>query len=310
MFESLREELLDVLIIGAGPAGLSAAVNAKARNLKAVIVDSREPVQNVRTYPEITNYLGFTRSTGAEMANRFAQHFCKTGYHFIKDRALKVLPMDGEFVTSTERANYRSRAVILCPGISRSKTLPGEEQFLGHGVSYCVTCDGALYRGKDVVVVGYIPEGEEEANALAGLAKSVTYIAVYEGAETLAPEVTVVRSKPLSIVGDHRAHALQTEEGEIRADGFFIIRQGVPMATLVDDLRFSGNFVWVDREMATNISGLYAAGDCTGPPFQIAKAVGEGQVAALNAARYIHGMRKEASQHGHADRSGQGVPAQ
>ena len=304
MYESLREELLDVLIIGAGPAGLSAAVNAKARNLKAAIVDSREPVQNVRTYPEITNYLGFTRSTGAEMANRFAQHFCKTGYHFIKDRALKVLPMDGEFMTSTERANYRSSAVILSTGVSRQKTLPGEERFLGHGVSYCVTCDGALYRGKDVVVVGYIPEGEEEANALAGLARSVTYIAAYDGVETLDPEVRVLRTKPISIAGDHRAHVLQTEAGEIRADGFFVIRQGVPMTALLDDLRFEGNFVWVDHEMATNILGLYAAGDCTGPPFQIAKAVGEGQVAALNAARYVHGMRKETVHHGHADGSG------
>jgi thioredoxin reductase (NADPH) len=302
MHESLVEEAIDVLIIGAGPAGLSAAVNAKARNLTAAVVDSREPVQHVRTYPEVTNYLGFTRSTGAELANHFAQHFCKTGYQFVKDRALKVIPMDDTFVTSTERANYRSLAVILTTGVSRSKTLPGEEQFLGHGVSYCVTCDGALYRGKDVVVVGYMHEGEEEANALAGLARSVTYVPVYERAETLAHQVEVVHAKPAAVIGDHHAQALRTDAGDLRADGIFIIRQGVPMATLVDDLEFSGNFVCVNREMATNIPGLYAAGDCAGPPFQIAKAVGEGQVAALNAAKYVYGKKKEMVRHGDADR--------
>lgn len=292
MHEPLQQEVLDLVIIGAGPAGLSAAVNAKARNLTAVVIDSREPVQHVRTYPEVTNYLGFVRASGNELANHLAQHFCKTGYRFVKDRALKLVPFEGVFMTSTERSNFQSWAAILAPGVSRSKTLPGEEQFLGRGVSYCVTCDGALYRGKDVVVVGYIPEGEEEANALAGLARSVTYVAAYENVQSLSEEVKLMRVKPLSIHGDVHAHVLQTDAGELRADGIFIIRQSVPMATLVDDLEFCDNSVCVDREMATNIPGLFAAGDCTGPPFQIAKAGGEGQVAALSAARYARTHKK------------------
>lgn len=289
---TLREEILDLLIIGAGPAGLSAAVNAKARNLKAALIDSREPVQNVRTYPEITNYLGFTRATGAELANQFQQHFGRTGYHFTKDRVLKIIPMGDVFMTSTERANFQSLAVILAAGVRHSKSLPGEERFLGRGVSYCVTCDGALYKGKDVVVVGYTPEAEEEANALTGFARTVTYIPMYEKVEMLAENVHIMRAKPLAVEGDLRASGLRTDAGELRADGIFIVRPAIPITTMVDDLEFSGNVVCVDREMATNIPGLFAAGDCTGPPFQIAKSVGEGQAAALNAARYIYAKRR------------------
>ncbi|MGB9586683.1 MAG: NAD(P)/FAD-dependent oxidoreductase [Armatimonadota bacterium] len=283
----------DVAIIGAGPAGISAAVNGKARNLTAIVIDHRHPVAKVDTYPEVTNYLGFPRVTGAELAAHFSKHFAHTGYTFHKEKALRIMPDESSFIITTDQGLYRSITVILAFGVTQTKLLRREEQFLGRGVSYCVTCDGALYRDKDVVVVGYIPEGEEEANALAGLARSVTYLALYPNVEALDPSVTLVRATPLAIEGDSRARALKTDEGTINADGIFIVRSAIPVSTLIDNLEMEGEYIKIDCNMSTNIPGVFAAGDCTGPPFQIAKAVGQGQVAALSAARYVHKIKTQ-----------------
>lgn len=290
-----RGEVLDVIIIGAGPAGLSAAVNTKVRNLRVIVIDPHDPVAKVRTYLEVTNYLGFPKVSGAKLAERFYQHFAKTGFPYKKERATKIVPMEGGFLTATSQNVYRSSAVILTVGVVQTKMLPGEEQYLGRGVSYCVTCDGALFRGKDVVVVGYISEGEEEANALAGLARSVTYVATYDNVQTLEKTVKLVHTTPKSVEGDSRMHGLMTELGEIKADGIFIAREAVPMGTLLEGLVITDNYIDVDGQMATSIPGVFAAGDCIGPPFQIAKSVGQGQVAGLSAARHVYKERKKGS---------------
>jgi thioredoxin reductase (NADPH) len=286
-------EVVDVMIIGAGPAGLSAAVNAKARNLTALVLDTREPVAKVRTYPEVTNYLGFPKVTGEDLADGFARHLAKTGYPFIKGKVLRIMPQDDVFAASTDKGIYQSRAIILGMGVAQTAVLPGEERLLGRGLSYCVTCDGALFRGKDVIVVGYIPEGEDEANALAGLARRVRYVAAYDEVGALAEAVELMRAEPLAVEGNIRVSGLKTDAGDLQADGVFIIREAVPIGVLIEGLGMTENYIDVDRNMATSLQGVYAAGDCTGPPFQIAKSVGEGQVAALSAARFVYGLRNK-----------------
>ena len=290
-----HDKTTDVVIVGAGPAGLSAAVNAKARNLSAVVISAHDPVAKVRTYPEVTNYLGYPKASGAELANHFAQHFAKTGFRFVRERTQKIVPQDDTIMVGTDKEVYDGKTVILAFGVAQTKLLPGEEQYLGRGVSYCVTCDGALFSGKDVVVIGYIPEGEEEANALAGSARSVTYVATYEKVETLHPAVKLVNARPTAIVGDTRVTGIKTDLGEMSADGVFVVRDVMPVGTLLEGLAVEDSFIQVDRTMATNIPGIFAAGDCTGAPFQIAKGVGEGQVAALSAARYVYKQRKKES---------------
>ncbi len=262
--ETPRGQTVDVVIVGAGPAGLSAAVNAKARNLSAIVIDAREPVSKVRNYPEVTNYLGYPKAGGTELANHFAKHFAKTGFAFHKERAQKIISQGEVVMVGTDREVYDGKTVILTFGVAQTKLLPGEELFLGKGVSYCVTCDGALFSGKDVVVVGYIPEGEEEANALATFARSVTYVATYERVETLNKSVKVVNAKPSAILGNTKVTGLQTDLGDICADGIFVVREAMPVGTMVDGLAIEDGFVQVDRSMATNIPGLFAAGDCTG----------------------------------------------
>lgn len=285
--------VVDVIIIGAGPAGLSAAVNAKARNLSAIVIAANDPAGKVKAYHEVTNYLGFPKTPGAELAHHFSQHFSKTGFPFIRERAQKIMPLGDGLVVGTDKEIYDATTVILTFGVAQTRLLPGEEQLLGKGVSYCVTCDGALFSGQDVVVVGYIHEGEEEANALAGFARSVTYVSTYEKVETLDPGVKLVHAKPMEILGTTKVTGLRTDLGEMPADGVFVVREAMPITTMLEGIAVQDNFIQVDRSMATNIPGVFAAGDCTGAPFQIAKAVGEGQVAALSAARYVYKQRKK-----------------
>lgn len=282
----------DILIAGGGPAGLSAAVNAYARNLSAVVFDTRDLVGKVAMHPEVANCLGFQTLPGSELAARFREHFARTGFPVHRELVMQIIPQDGFFMASTGKNVYEARSVILTVGVAQTKVLPGEEEFLGRGVGYCVTCDGAFFRGKDVVVVGYIPEGEEEANVLAGFARSVKYVAAYEPVSMLSDSVELVRAKPTAIEGDTQARVLKTDSGDLAADGIFILREAVPAGTLISGLQISDGFIQVDRAMATSIPGVFAAGDCTGPPYQIAKAVGEGQVAALSAARHLHGSGK------------------
>ena len=287
------QSTFDVVIVGAGPSGLSASVNAKARNLSAVVIDAREPVSKVKAYPEVTNYLGFPKTPGAELAKHFDQHFSKTGFPFRKERVQRIIPQGDILNVGTDKEVYDCRTVILTFGVAQTKLLPGEEQYLGKGVSYCVTCEGALYSGKDVVVVGYVPEGEEEANALAGFARNVTYVATYERVETLDESVKLIHASPQQIVGNTKVTGLKTDLGEMDADGVFVVREAMPVGSILEGLAIQDGFIQVDRGMATNIPGVFAAGDCTGAPFQIAKAVGEGQVAALSAARYVYKQRKK-----------------
>jgi len=280
-----NDGIFDVLIIGGGPAGLSAAVNARARQAKCLLIDSNEPVNRLKWCPEINNYLGFPKSSGADLADHFARHFASSGCTFAKEKVLKIMPNADVFAVGTGENVYMSKTVVMAIGVARSKMLPGEEEFLGRGVSYCVTCDGALFSGGDIVVVGYSSEGECEANELAKYARSVTYLPAYEQVGPLDASIKLLRDTPVSIHGDTNATSLKTGNDELKADGIFLIREATPVSTLVDGLTLVSDFIHVDRSMATNISGIYAAGDCTGKPFQLAKAVGEGQVAALNAAK-------------------------
>jgi thioredoxin reductase (NADPH) len=287
--------IYDLVIVGGGPAGLSAAVNAKARNLSCLLLECRTLVSNLGSHPDITNYLGFPKISGVELADIFTQHFARTGYDHVKDKVLKIMPQVDCFMIGTSREIFTSKTIILAVGISRSKTLPGEQEFLGHGVAYCVTCDGALYADQNVIVVGYIPEAEEEANTLAGFARNVTYIPIYDKVGTLKANVKVLRETPVAILGDTNANRLKTGEGELKADGIFVIREALPVDTMLDGLEMAGKFIQVDCAMSASVPGVFAAGDCTGTPFQIARAVGQGQIAALSAAKYAQSTSRSSS---------------
>ena len=168
-------------------------------------------------------------------------------------------------------------------GAARPKLLPGEEELLGRGVSWCGTCDGMFYRGKKVAVLSAWMGGIEEAEFLAGLASEVDYYLLAQHAQPENPPYRLCEGKPQSIRHEENQLVLVTDAGEHCYDGIFIFRPAVSPDTLLPGLKTEGAFIPVDRRMATNLPRVYACGDCTGQPLQIAKAVGEGNVAAISA---------------------------
>ena len=168
----------------------------------------------------------------------------------------------------------------------RQKKFPGEAEYLGRGVSYCATCDGMLYRGKPVAVVGRSPDAPEEANFLKNLGCQVTYLAP-KRPETLEADIPFVQTGTVSIQGQLTVTGLTANGESIPCAGVFILRPAVAPTDLLPTLATDNGAIQVDRSMATNLPGVFAAGDCTGAPYQIAKAAGEGQVAALSACAYL-----------------------
>ena len=182
---------------------------------------------------------------------------------------------------------YEASAVILATGVVQGKPLPGEEEYLGRGVSYCATCDAPLYRGKTVAVVGASPAAEPEAAYLAEAAARVVYLPLYAGAPALPPAVQVMRYKPLGVTGGDTVDTLHTDGGDLPVDGVFLLRDAMAPAQLVPGLAADGGHVAVDAQMRTNLPGCFACGDAAGLPYQYVKAAGQGNVAALSAVEYL-----------------------
>ena len=280
--------MYDIGIIGSGPAALSAAVNAKQRN-KSVCVFGRSLDSSLLFAAEkVDNYLGMPDVTGEEMLNQFYAHAVKRGVEFKESRISQIMSMGDYFVINADNEFFEAKTLILAIGLNKSRGIEGEMEYLGKGVSYCATCDGMLYRGKKVVVVGENEEGEAEANFLADVCEQVTYVPLYQPVLNLKETVEVLQGKPKAVVGEGiRVTGIEVDGETVECDGIFFAKNSTPPESLLFGLNTDGKNIIVDRNMATNLPGVYAAGDCTGAPFQIAKAVGEGLVAALSAAAYI-----------------------
>ena len=167
---------------------------------------------------------------------------------------------------------YMAGSIILTAGITREKLYPGEAEYLGRGVSYCATCDGMLYRGKTVAVVGGGEEAKQDADFLESIGCSV---------------LRFEKNGRYEISGGMKANLLKFAGEEYPVDCVFIIKDTVSVTQLVPGLSYENGGILVDRGMATAVPGVFAAGDCTGKPLQLAKAVGEGNVAALSACDYL-----------------------
>ena len=285
--------MYDIGIIGSGPAALSAAVNARQRN-KSVCVFGRSLDSSLLFAAEkVDNYLGMPDFSGEEMLNQFYAHAVKRDVEFKESRISQIMSMGDYFVINADNEFFEAKTLILAIGLNKSRGIEGEMEYLGKGVSYCATCDGMLYRGKKVVVVGENEEGEAEANFLADVCEQVTYVPLYQPVLNLKENVTVLNGKPKAVLGEGiRVTSIEVDGENIECDGIFFAKNSTPPESLLFGLETDGKNIIVDRSMATNLPGVYAAGDCTGAPFQIAKAVGEGLVAALSAASYIDANKK------------------
>ena len=278
--------MYDIAVIGSGPAGLSAAVQARARNRSVLVVGGDDRDNPLYKTPRIDNYLGFPQVSGKELLERFRAHADDMGVTRKEGRVLNIMPMGDTFYLSIGSEMEQARAIILATGVVWANKYPGEAEYLGRGVSYCATCDGMLYRGKEVVVVGKAADAPQEANYLQELGCKVTYVSD-KAPDGLRPDIPFVKAPKVEITGEGKVEALRAGSTTIPCEGVFILRPSVAPADLLPGLALDNGYIQVDRNMTTSVPGVFAAGDCAGLPLQVSKAVGEGLVAGLRAAEYV-----------------------
>ncbi|MDD2980692.1 MAG: NAD(P)/FAD-dependent oxidoreductase [Hespellia sp.] len=285
-------ERYDIAIIGTGPAGLSAAITAKIRNKNILLIGSKTLSPKVEKAHTIQNYLGMPEVSGAELQTAFTDHLADSQIEITEDKIHAIYAMGAYFMLQGSGANYEASSVILATGVSAGRLYEGEEQFLGRGVSYCATCDAALYKGKSAAIVGFSPKEEAEAEFMAEIADKVLYFPMYKdevqfSEENTKDKIEVIREVPVSVEGSMKAERLVTRDNSYDVDGVFFLRESVSPAQLVPGLKMNGNHIEVTRNMATNIAGCFACGDIVGTPYQYIKSAGEGNVAALAAVSYL-----------------------
>lgn len=280
----------DCLILGGGPAGLSAAVQCGALGLSALLIGNPSGQNPLGRAERVENYLGLPGLTGGELLDAFQRHAAERGVQTVTGRAIAAMAYGGVFALTVGSEVYQGESVILATGVARGRTFPGEARLLGRGVSYCAVCDGMLYRGREVAVVGLAPDAAAEAAFLAGLGCRVTFLAPERPAD-LSPAIPYKKAERLEILGEDRVAAVGTEGGQIPCQGVFLLRETVAPAALFPGLALEGGYLRVDRDLATSLPGVYACGDCAGPPLQIAKAVGEGQRAAHSVKNWLERQR-------------------
>jgi len=296
---------VDIAVIGGGPAGFSAAVNGRTRGRSVVILSGEYQNSPLYKASVIENMPGLPGKSGAELLDLFSSHAGKMGAVSLKGRALVIMPSDfGSSKTGAKpgfQVAYGSqflmaRTVILATGVAAAAPFPGEDEFLGRGVSYCATCDGMLYRGRDVAVIAKTEDAVEEALHLCKIGCKVTLFvnpADLKRWNITLPDNTFVRilhASGFKIEGEDYVARLVTDKESIAVSGVFILRSTIALSSLLSGLESEKNYILTDKSQATNIPGVFAAGDCTGKPLQIAKALGEGLVAALSADTYLTGL--------------------
>lgn len=281
---------VDIAIIGSGPAGLEAALTAKNRNKSIQIFGTKDLSNKMQVIDHpITNYLGLSNVTGKQMAEAFTNQMHDAGIEITECKVTTVYAMGDYFALQlSNNEMVEAESVILASGVVAGKPYSGESEFLGRGVSYCATCDAPLYKGKDVIVIGGSKEEESEAEFLGEVCNSVKYIPLYKGEIAFKHDnIVVVNEKPVEIKGTMKANTLVTGQNEYSTDCVFVLRAAQFPTQLVPGLQVEGNAVQVDREMKTNIPGIFAAGDIVGLPYQFIKSAGEGNIAAISAAAYV-----------------------
>ncbi len=276
----------EVIIIGTGPAGISAALTLQARQKDFLLFGTPALSGKIRAAEHIANYPGLANVSGERLAAAFSDQLRTAGISVTPKTVTGVYEWEDGYAVVCDQEMFETKSVILATGVESVKPIAGELEFLGRGVSYCATCDGMLYQGKTIAVVCTDKEMEHEIRFLADIAKEVYLVPLYREAGIFPENTQIIRAMPKAIVGTRRAEKLLFSDKEIAVDGVFMLKRAVSPAVLVGGIETLDGHIVVDRACRTNLAGIFAAGDCTGRPYQYAKAVGEGNVAAHSAMDY------------------------
>ena len=288
----------DVIVIGAGPAGLQAAIHAARKKVKVCVLGKVSNSSLVKA--EIENYFGISSMKGKDMLEVSAKSAAEFGAVLMEEDLLTIEMLDSGFKLKTESLNeMTAKALVLAPGISRRKlNVEGEKEFHGLGVSYCATCDCNFFKKKTVAVLGEASMAASAALLLREYASKVYWVAKeFKASPELmekvvnAKDIEAVQDWPVRIYGDQVVKGMTLDSGrDLVLDGVFIEMGAKGVADLAMEVNIfpdENGYISVDRNCATDTPGVYACGDVTGLPWQLAKAVGEGCVAGLAAASYV-----------------------
>ena len=284
--------MIDLIIIGAGPAGISASLYAKRANNNVLILYNGE--SNLEKAEKIDNYYGFENGiSGQELYNIGIKQAEKIGVKVKKEEVLHIEQIKNGFEITTTENSYQSKALIIATGNKKIRpNIKGIQEFEGKGISYCAICDGFFYKNKNVVVIGNGKFAVNEANILKNIAKSVTILTNGEQMNTNSNfQINTMKIKQIS--GGLRVEEIVFEDNSIlEIDGVFVAlgeAGGVDFAKKIGILTNNDNIV-VNEKMETNVKGIFACGNTNGGLLQVSKAVYEGAVAGLSAANYLQNI--------------------
>ena len=285
----------DCIIVGSGIAGISAALTLQANGKSLQIFGSNALSDKIAKAELIRNYPGLSNMKGEAFVAALQDQLREADIDITQEKVSGVYALKDKFAVLTQAGNtYESKTVILACGVESVKQIEGEEEFIGRGVSYCATCDGFLYKDKTIAVVCTSKALEHEIAYLADFAKKIYLVPLYKNVEIERKNVVFARKMPQKIDGGMRVDKIIFADppavdipAELPVDGVFMLRESVSPAILVGGLQTENGHVIVNRNMETNLKGCFAAGDCTGRPYQYAKAAGEGNVAAHSVSEYI-----------------------
>lgn len=310
----MDDYMSEILIIGAGPAGLSAGVYCGRANRETIILDGKEPSSLAKT-KEIQNWLGEKSIVGNELLKKFRSHAESfDNVKIINGDVISLMIGMGTNMISTRTANITSDAVIIATGTGkRNEVIKGESSLIGYGISYCALCDGPLYRGKEVYLYGNDEELIEDALELEQMGCNV-HIITNKDTKELPEQIQDAINKDIEIIDNTEiVEAISDSEGiiekilykstisgseeiiETKLDCLFILSH-VPSNSIFKKagIELDGNKnIKVNDEQETNIKGVFAAGDCTGGLFQVVFAAAEGARAGINACKYLRQLKKE-----------------
>lgn len=282
--------MYDALIIGSGPAGLSAALYTSRANLKTLVVGKDRGA--LEKAEQIENYFGMEEPvSGCELVERTRTQAGRLGAELVEDEIFHI-SWNGQFELEGRNGSYGAKTVLLATGSSRqSPKIPGLKELEGRGVSYCAICDAFFYRGKDVAVLGNEEYAIHELGQLAPVVGSVTLLTNGAEQKAEAPEgVRVIQTAIASVDGTDRVEGVTFVDGESLAlEGVFVALGSAGALELAKKAGAltQGRNIQVNERMETNVPGLYAAGDCTGGLLQISTAVGEGAKAAMSMISFV-----------------------
>lgn len=285
----------DIAIIGTGPAGISAAITAKLRNKNIILFGNKDLSDKINKAHSIKNYTGLPNVTGEELAVALKNHLNDLDIEITEKRVNAVYSMGEYFALQVGKEMIESKSLIIATGVTASKTLENEDEFLGRGVSYCATCDAHFCKGKDVAVIAYTKEAEEDALFLSEVCSSIKYFPLYDISNEIFDKygnIQIIKDKPIGFAGNMKAEKIICENSSYDAFSTFVVRNNISADKLVPGLKTDGTHIIVDLQMETNIKGLFACGDIAGKPYQYIKSAGQGNIAALSAVAYLANKSK------------------